>query len=123
MTDGSCSLTAGMQEYNDGRLVRQQVLAPSDIAVISNALASPPEASSTTAARGSSDGGSRQQVTPLGEVLYKDHSAFDLMVQLQLGIRWSVTSAALDYTSPAALHSGLQPPDYATTITQVGWKH
>lgn len=33
--------------------------------------------------------------------------------------RWSVTSAALDYTSPAALHSELQPPDYATTITQV----
>lgn len=32
--------------------------------------------------------------------------------------RWSVTSAALDYTSPAALNSGLQPPDYATTITQ-----
>jgi hypothetical protein len=34
--------------------------------------------------------------------------------------RWSVTSAALDYTSPAALRSELQPPDYATTITQVG---
>jgi hypothetical protein len=33
--------------------------------------------------------------------------------------RWSVTSAALDYTSPASLRSELQPPDYATTITQV----
>lgn len=120
MNTWNCSL----QEYNDGRLLRQQVLSPAQVAAISSALSSPQSSSSTTAAATqSSSSSSRQQVTPLGDVLYQDHSAYDLMVQLQLGIRWSVTSAALDYTSPAALHSELQLPDYATTVKQVWAGH
>ena len=80
-----------LQEYNDGRLVRQQVLSASDIAAISSALGAPVDGSGSgaAAAGGGADGrtSSSQHVTPLGEVLYKEHSAYDLMVQLQLGIR------------------------------------
>jgi hypothetical protein len=108
-----------LQEYSDGRLIRQQVLAPAHIAAISSSLSSP-QSSSSGSAGATQSSSSRQQVTPLGDVLFLDHSAYDLLVQLQLGIRWSVTSAALDYTSPAAMHSQLQPPDYATTVKQVG---
>jgi hypothetical protein len=83
------------QEYNEGRLVRQQVLTPALIAAISSALAPPAGGSSSSSsvaagssARGSSSSNSRQQVTPQGHVMYKGHSAYDLMVQLQLGIRY-----------------------------------
>lgn len=81
------------QEYNEGRLMRQQVLSPADIAAISSALGSTMDSSSSVVAAGGGmdaaahRGSGSQQVTPLGEVLYKEHSAYDLMVQLQLGIR------------------------------------
>lgn len=109
-----------LQEYSDGRLIRQQVLSPAHIAAISSSLSSSQSSSSGSAGAAQSSSSSRQQVTPLGDVLFLDHSVYDLLVQLQLGIRWSVTSAALDYASPAAMHSELQPPDYATTVKQVG---
>lgn len=78
------------QEYHEGRLVRQQVLSPQQVSSISSALsaaASLVDASNTTSGSGKAASSSRQQVTSLGEVMFKDHSAYDLMVQLQLGIR------------------------------------
>lgn len=80
-----------LQEYNDGRLVRQQVLSAAHTTAISAALSTPADISHAAAVQssgGSSRSSSRQQVTPLGDVLFREHSAYDLMVQLQLGIRW-----------------------------------
>jgi hypothetical protein len=65
--------------------VQQYPLVAADIAAICAALGS----SSSSAAGGgaSSSRQQQQQVTPLGEVVFKEHSVYDLMVQLQLGIR------------------------------------
>ena len=75
-----------VQEYKDGKLVQQYPLAAADIAGIAAALGS----SGSSAAGASSSRQQQpqqQQVTPLGEVVFKEHSVYDLMVQLQLGIR------------------------------------
>jgi hypothetical protein len=87
-----CNCLADIQEYSEGRLVRQLVLAAAHISAISSSLSTPPDISNAVAAHStggrSSRSSSRQQVTPLGDVLYQDHSAYDLMVQLQLGVRY-----------------------------------
>jgi hypothetical protein len=74
--------------------VRQQVLLPTDIATIRSALCAPTDAAARVVnapgsdnSRRSSSSSRQQQATALGDVTYKDHSAYDLMVQLQLGVR------------------------------------
>lgn len=69
--------------------MRQLVLSAADISTISASLSTPTDISNAVAAHssGGRSSSSRQQVTPLGDVLYHDHSAYDLMVQLQLGVR------------------------------------
>jgi hypothetical protein len=85
-----CYVPFALQEYNEGRLVRQQVLSPTDIATISSALCTPADMLSAANTTGTSSRSSsrQQQATALGDVTFKEHSAYDLMVQLQLGVRW-----------------------------------
>jgi hypothetical protein len=71
------------------------VLSPADIATISSALCAPADmvamvnnAAGSGSSRGNGSSSSQQQATALGDVTYKDHSAYDLMMQLQLGVRW-----------------------------------
>jgi hypothetical protein len=76
------------QEYKEGKLMHTYPLKAPKLAAISAALSS--EGSERQAARASGSGKKAAQarvVTPLGEVVYKGHSAYDLSAQLQLGIR------------------------------------
>ena len=73
------------QEYDNGKLIRQSVLDASELDAIfgKKLLAAPHQ---TARHRGSTKIAPKQ-VTRMGEVLYKGHPSFDLMLQLQLGIR------------------------------------
>jgi hypothetical protein len=76
------------QEYKEGKLMHTYPLKAPKLAAISAALSI--EGSDRQAARASGSSKAAAQarvVTPLGEVLYKGHSAYDLSAQLQLGIR------------------------------------
>ena len=48
-----------------------------------------------------------------GETIYKGHGSYDLMLQLRVGIRWSVSSVQ-DH-----VHRPLQPENFAMTLKQV----
>lgn len=77
-----------LQEYKEGKLMYQYALKGPKLAAICAALNDAPD-KRLTSGSGSSGSSKRAQpvVAPLGEVVYKEHSAYDLMVQLQLGVR------------------------------------
>lgn len=82
-------LAACLQEYKDGKLMHTYPLKAPKLAAINAALNEGPQ--EKHAARGgssSSKAAAARVVTPLGEVVFKGHSAYDLAAQLQLGIRW-----------------------------------
>jgi hypothetical protein len=90
-----------LQEYKDGKLMHTYPLKALKLAAISAALN---EGQERQAARASSSGKAAAAlacvVTPLGEVVFKGHSAYDLAAQLQLGIRWVIAWGTLrDYCS------------------------
>jgi 1-phosphatidylinositol-4-phosphate 5-kinase len=73
------------QEYDQGVLLRQNVLTPADADFITKRLF---KWGAKPAPEQQQHG--KKRVNQLGQVVFKGHPAFDLMSQLQLGIRWSV---------------------------------
>jgi hypothetical protein len=74
-----------LQEYDNGKLIRQSMLDASELdAIFGKKFLTAPH--QHVRHRGGSKVAPKQ-VTKLGEVLYKGHPSYDLMLQLQLGIR------------------------------------
>ncbi|WIA17496.1 hypothetical protein OEZ85_014334 [Tetradesmus obliquus] len=104
-----------VKEYKDGKLMHTYPLKAPKLAAISAALNEGPQGKHA-ARSSSSKAAAARVVTPLGEVVFKGHSAYDLAAQLQLGIRWSVGERFLKEQGSGA--ATLLIADYSAAFKQ-----
>eukprot|EP01025_Chloroclados_australasicus_P032684 TRINITY_DN3312_c1_g1_i2.p2 TRINITY_DN3312_c1_g1~~TRINITY_DN3312_c1_g1_i2.p2 ORF type:complete len:868 (-),score=148.82 TRINITY_DN3312_c1_g1_i2:719-3133(-) len=79
-----------LREYDRGKMVREEKLNEEDVGVLKYVLDQALELSEGRRKRLFGKSSIKQLNKVPGELIYKGHRSYDLMLSLQLGIRWSV---------------------------------